>query len=182
LKEFETEKIPTFERRSFGLTQTDNQRSRLNERLDTIVRLPFRGDETLIPVGVVSKDYVLMPHHAVLDIPTEALKAAEIAPENVRAELTITEYGERMALSLYLPDKYSIDPGDGEVMALRLECFNSVDGSSRFRVLMGWFRFVCSNGLIIGVTRADVRRRHVGNFRLTDRQRSSRVRVEGIRN
>ena len=24
------------------------------------------------------------------------------------------------------------------------------------------FRFVCSNGLIIGVTRADVRRRHVG--------------------
>jgi len=33
---------------------------------------------------------------------------------------------------------------------------------------MGWFRFVCSNGLIIGVTRSDVRRRHVGNLRLED--------------
>jgi hypothetical protein len=33
---------------------------------------------------------------------------------------------------------------------------------------MGWFRFVCSNGLIIGVTRSDVRRRHIGDLRLQD--------------
>ncbi len=33
---------------------------------------------------------------------------------------------------------------------------------------MGWFRFVCSNGLVIGVTRSDVRRRHVGDLRLED--------------
>ena len=160
--------IPTFERRSFGLTQPDNERSRLNERLDTIVRLPFGDDATFIPVGVVSKDYALVPHHAVVDIAIEALEAAEIAPDGVEAELTITEYGERMALSLSLPDKYKFDPGDGHPMALRLECFNSVDGSSRFRVLVGWFRFVCSNGLIIDVTRADVHRRHVGNLRLED--------------
>jgi len=150
------------------LTQPDNEVSRLNERLDTIVRLPFGEDQTFVPVGVVSKDYVLVPHHTVLDVATQALKAVKFAPDDITAQLNITEYGERMALSLYLPDKYSIDPGDGKPMALRLECFNSVDGSSRFRVLMGWFRFVCSNGLIIGVTRADVHRRHVGNFRLED--------------
>ena len=157
--------IPAFERRSFGLTQPDNESSRLNEHLDTIVRLPFGDDQTFIPVGVVSKDYVLVPHHAVLDIARRALNAAEIPSDGLKAELTITEYGERMALSLRLPDKYSFDPGDGP-MALRLECFNSVDGSSRFRALMGWFRFVCSNGLIIGVTRSDVRRRHIGNLQL----------------
>jgi Domain of unknown function (DUF932) len=140
----------------------------LNERFDTIVRLPFGDDETFIPVGVVSKEYVLVPHDAVLDIAAEALKAVKISPCEVKAELTITEYGERVALSLYLPERYSFDPGDGYPMALRLECFNSVDGSTRFRALMGWFRFVCSNGLIIGVTRSDVRRRHVGNFRLED--------------
>ena len=158
--------IPTFERRSFGLIQPDNESSRLNKHLDTIVRLPFGDDTTFIPIGVVSKEYVLVPHHAVLDIATRALEAVNITPDKVDAELTITEYGERMALRLYLPEKYSFDPGDGHPMALRLECFNSVDGSSRFRVLMGWFRFVCSNGLIIGVTHADVRRRHVGDFRL----------------
>jgi hypothetical protein len=158
--------IPSFERRGFGLTQPGNELSRLNERLDTIVRLPFSEDNTFIPVGVVSKDYALVPHSKVLDVVTKALEDAKIAPVNVKAELKITEYGERMALSLYLPDKYSFDPGDGHPMALRLECFNSVEGSTRFRVLMGWFRFVCSNGLIIGVTYSDVRRRHIGDIQI----------------
>jgi hypothetical protein len=160
--------IPTFERRGFGLTQPGSEQSRLNERLDTIVRMPFGEDTAFIPVGVVSKDYVLVPHTAVLDAATQALDAAKIAPAEVKAELKITEYGERMALSLYLPDKFSFDSGDGHPMALRLECLNSVDGSTRFRALMGWFRVVCSNGLIIGVTRSDMRRRHVGDFRLQD--------------
>lgn len=53
-------------------------------------------------------------------------------------------------------------------MALRLECHNSVDGTTRFKAFMGWFRFVCSNGLIIGVTRFDIRRRHVGEMDLSD--------------
>jgi len=56
--------------------------------------------------------------------------------------------GEKVNLSLYLSKKYSFDPGDG------------------YPVLMGWFRFVCRNGLIIGVTRSDVRCRHVGDLRL----------------
>ena len=95
-----------------------------------------------------------------------ALEAAGIASGDVKATLKITEYGERMALSIYLPDAFGFDPGDGHRMALRLECVNSIDGSTRFRALMGWFRFVCSNGLVIGVTRSDVRRRHIGDLRL----------------
>ena len=160
--------IPTFERRGFELTQTGSEKSRMNARLDTIVRLPFGEDKTVIPIGVVSKDYALVPHTGVLDMVSKALNAAKIALSDVRAELKISEYGERMALSLYLPDQYRFDPGDGNPMTLRLECLNSVDGSTRFRALMGWFRFVCSNGLIIGVTRSDMRRRHVGDLHIED--------------
>lgn len=160
--------IPAFERRGFSLTQPGNERFRPNKRLDTIVRLPFAEDQNFIPIGVVSKGYALVPHTAVLDVAMQALDAVKIPLGDVKAELKITEYGERMALSLYLPDKYRFDPGDGHPMALRLECLNSVDGSTRFRALMGWFRFVCCNGLIIGVTRSDMRRRHVGDFRLAD--------------
>lgn len=123
---------------------------------------------TFIPVGIVSKDYALVPHDVVLDTAIAALNAVKIAPGDVKAELRITEYGERMILSLYLPEKYRFDPGDGHPMALRLECLNSVDGSTRFRALMSWFRLVCSNGLTVGVTRSDVRRRHVGDLRLED--------------
>ncbi len=49
---------------------------------------------------------------------------------------------------------------------MRLECFNSVNGSTRFRALLGWFRFICSNGMVIGVIRSDVLRRHVGDLGL----------------
>jgi len=160
--------IPAFERRPFVLPPTGGETLRTNGRLETIVRLPFGEDKTVVPVGVVSKDYALAPHTAVLDATIEALHGVKIAPSDVRAELKITEYGERMALSLYLPDKYQYDPGDGYPMALRLECINSIDGSTRFRALMGWFRLVCSNGLVIGVTRFDIRRRHVGEFRIHD--------------
>jgi hypothetical protein len=130
--------------------------------------MPFGDDKSCVPVGVVSKDCALVPHSTVLEVVTRALDAAKIPPAKVKAELKITEYGERMALSIYLPDKYNFDPGDKQPMALRLECLNSVDGSTRFRALMGWFRFVCCNGLIIGVTRSDIRRRHVGDFQLQD--------------
>jgi Domain of unknown function (DUF932) len=145
--------IPVFERRSFGLIQPDNESSRLNEHLDTIVRLPLGDDHTFIPV---------------FDIASAALNAVEIVASDVEAKLAITEYGERMFLSLRLPDSYRFDPGDGHPMSLRLECLNSVDGSTRFRALMSWFRLVCSNGLTIGVTRSDVRRRHAGDLRLED--------------
>jgi hypothetical protein len=160
--------IPTFERRPFGLPPYGQETFRANDRLDTIVRLPFDADKSFIPIGVVSKDYALVPHISVLDMASRALDAAKIVPTEVDAELKITEYGERMALSIFLPEKYAFDPGDGHPMALRLECINSVDGSTRFRALMGWFRFICSNGLVVGVTCTDMRRRHVGDFHVRD--------------
>jgi hypothetical protein len=160
--------VREFERRGFGLTQPSNDYSRLNERLDTIVRLPFGNDPSFIPIGVVSKDYALVQHTTVIDVVTQALTVTKIPPDNIKAELKITEYGERMALMLYLPEKYQFDPGDGHLMALRLECLNSVDGSTRFRALMGWFRFICSNGLVIGVTLTDMRRRHDSTLSIED--------------
>ncbi len=111
-----------------------------------------------------------MQHQKVIEVAERALVEARIHPNEVKVELHITEYGERMALSLYLPKKFAFDPGDGHPMAMRLECFNSVDGSTRFRALMGWYRFVCSNGMIIGVTQTEVRRRHVGDMGLNDIQ------------
>ena len=136
----------------------------MNERIDAIIRLPHRNDLHSIPVGIVSKDYTLIPHSEDLGAVVDALREAKIPEADQDAELILTEYGERMAFSVFLPERYSFDPGDGHPMGLRLECVNSVEGSTRFRVIVGWLRLVCSNGLVIGVTRADIRRRHVGEF------------------
>lgn len=158
--------IPDFDRQDFVFAAKPDQRSRANPHLDMIIRKPFGKDAEFIPIGIVSKDYVLIKHTEVLETAKQALEQIKIPAKNVRAEIRMTEHGERMALSLYLPDNYTFDPGDGNKIAMRLECFNSMDGSTGFRALMGWFRFVCSNGLVVGVTQADIRRRHIGDVGL----------------
>lgn len=57
-----------------------------------------------------------------------------------------------MALRFILPEKFGFDPGDSHPLRLRLECFNSVEGSTRLVFLMSWYRLVCSNGLVARVT------------------------------
>lgn len=155
--------IPAFERCPFGFPD-GNPSGRVNPHLDMIVRMPVEGDDQRVPVGVVSKEYTLIQHREVLKSAREALAAADIDPAEVQANLEITENGERMHLGLFLPEAYQFVPRDKHPMALRLECINSVDGSTRFRTLMGWFRLVCTNGLVLGVTRTDMHRRHVGDF------------------
>ena len=115
-----------------------------------------------VPVAGVRKSYSLIQHRSVFDAVVKALDVAGIEPSEVAAELATTECGERIALSLHLPERYSFDPGDGHEMALRFECLNSVDGSCRLRALVGWYRLICCNGLIVGTTHADIRKRHSG--------------------
>jgi hypothetical protein len=56
-------------------------------------------------VGVVSKEYTLVQHTDVLNTAKLALNQAKIASDKVTAELKLSQYGERMALSLYLPEE-----------------------------------------------------------------------------
>jgi len=160
--------LPDFERRPFAIARENGLPSQVNERLEAIVRKPIEGDSAFIPIGVVSKHYVLVSHKHVLASAVEVLEKQGIDPEESRAEMTITEYGERMRLCIYLPDDYAFDMGGSHEMAMRLECLNSVDTSVRFQALLGWFRFACSNGLVVGTTRSDFHRRHVGDLKVED--------------
>lgn len=160
--------LPDFERRTLALQDVDGMRSCLNPRLDTIIRKPHGDDPNYVPVGVVSKGYALVPHKEVLRAAADALRDVVGDVQDIRTELTITEYGERMHASLFLPGGYAFDPGNADRMDLRLELFNSVDGSTQFQALLGWFRFVCGNGLIVGVTKSSLRRRHAGGFGISE--------------
>lgn len=156
--------LPDFERRTLAVQDADRMRSYLNPHLDTIVRKPFQDDPNHVPIGTVSKTYALVPHKETLRAAADGFAEVNIDPAGIRTKLAITEYGERMHASLFLPGDYGFNPGDGYRMALRLELFNSVDGTVRFWALMGWFRLVCSNGLVLGVTKSSFRRRHTGNL------------------
>lgn len=142
-------RLPVFDRYAFGA----------NRFRDVIVRRS-PGDADPLPVGVVSKAYVLVQHADAIRAVTEEIKKAGIDPAAVPARLLISEYGTRMALRATLPSAHAFTPDDGHRMALTFECFNSVDGTVPLFAAVGWFRFVCSNGLVVGNSSATVRQKH----------------------
>ena len=131
-----------------------------NPFLLTVMRKPLSAAERSIPVGVVSHTYSLAPHRDVATLCREGLTDTGIDPKKLRYEVGLSELGEWMNFRIYLEGSYSFTDAHKNKLDLRLECFNSVDGSSRLVILFGWFRFVCSNGLVIGETKIEIKERH----------------------
>jgi Domain of unknown function (DUF932) len=153
------EAIPLFGRRPFALYTKPAGRDELpfvtgeNPYFDEVLRLSQSGDHE-VPVGIVSKSYKLIQHRELFEITVRALDDADVPLSRVMVSLTLSKFGGRMALRFVLPERFSFDPGDSHRLHLRLECFNSVDGSTRLVFMMSWYRLVCSNGLVARVTGA----------------------------
>lgn len=144
--------VPKFEVTDFKAQGGDAA----NPYLKSVVRLPRTLFEQRVPVGVVSNTYSLAQHHAVAEQCFSGMRNAGIDPGNLKCELGLTELGEWMNLRIYFPDSYSFLPKKDDKLGLRLECYNSVDGSSRLVILLGWLRLVCTNGLVIRETKTEL--------------------------
>jgi hypothetical protein len=138
-----------------------------NPFLRTVMRRPLSATERPIPVGVVSHTYSLASHRDVAALCRKGLvsRGVDLFDPGIdagalRYEVGLSELGEWMNLRIYLPDQYSLTDTLGQKLDLRLECYNSVDGSSRLVILFGWFRFICTNGLVIGETKIEIKERH----------------------
>lgn len=137
-----------------------------NPHILTVVRLPLSAPEKRMPVGTVSTTYALAQHHDVVDMCMKGIAYHGVQASELDCEVGLTELGEWMHFSAYFPDSFTFVPKDNKPVRLRLECFNSVDGSSRLIILFGWLRIVCSNGLIVGETKAALRDTHDENLNL----------------
>lgn len=136
------ERLPAFRRRPFGGD------GNTNEYLDLIVRGPIGEDRREIPVATVSKSYALIQHREVWEALRGGVRAAGFDADDIPVELRLSEYGERMEMTLRVPNE-DFDPGDGFAIALMIECVNSVDRSCAFEVRMRWQRLICSNGWFV---------------------------------
>lgn len=150
--------FPTFGRVPFGT----------NRRLDMIVRLAAANGEIPVPTAVVSKRYVLVQHTSVIEALENALRSVDVDPPDLQCRLTMSESGARMAMRVELPERFAFNAPDEHQMALTFECFNSVDRTVPFFALLGWFRFVCSNGLVVGTTHAAMRQHHRPSLHIRD--------------
>ncbi len=157
--------LPGFARRPFALGDAGE---RGHPRHDVIAAEARPDGSGRVPVGVVSKRSRLVQHRDLIRALGNALAVNGVGAAEAEGELRLSEFGARMALALVLPDRYGFDPGDGHRLGLRLLVVNSVDGSCGLRFLLGWYRFVCSNGLVVGTTRLKCHYAHRQSLAVAD--------------
>jgi Domain of unknown function (DUF932) len=146
--------VPLFSRHPY------RQGGEENRYKDEIRREPLRIDENQRPIATVGKAYCLIQHREVLASVHRALKLVDLDCTNRQSSLLMSEYGERMRWSCQLPN-FDFDPGDNNMLVLRINCLNSVDMSTSLEVALSWFRLVCDNGLMYGVKESRLRKRHI---------------------
>lgn len=139
--------LPDFELRPFGEQPNDNPRMRM------IVRMPHGSDGHERPVAAVSDRYELLQHRVVASWLGENIAESEL--KDATARVTITEYGERIRITIRLAERlisvrdpefrrrYNVD----DLYAPEIEITNSVDRSTAFRVSIRWRRLICLNGM-----------------------------------
>lgn len=148
--------VPKFRLEPFRV----NPESPANPYMSAVVRTPLTVTENPIPVATVSQTYRLAQHHEVVEHCFRGLRSVGLETDTLKCEVGLTQLGEWMNFRAYFPSSFDYVPGDGHAIGLRLECFNSVDGSSRLQILFGWYRFICSNGIVIGETKAELKDVH----------------------
>ncbi len=118
--------------------------------------------DTGVVFSIVSKDYKLIRHEAAIK---KVNKVISKTPELGKYETTVAFYGKgaRMRMKYCFTDiPIEIKPDD--YIFPELQLFNSYDTTWPFIVLVGAFRFVCANGLVIGEKFLNIRKRHVYDF------------------
>ena len=135
-----------------------------NPFFQVVTRRPRSASEAPMPMGIVSRTYSLVQHRRIANLCRQGIiDVLGTDPDELKYELGLSELGEWMNLRIYLPRHDPFVDGRRE-LTLRLECFNSVDGSSRLVIFFGWFRLICSNGMVIGETRIRIQERHGKNL------------------
>ena len=153
-------------------------RGNLNETLPFVPRpfqrIPFENkgktNDTLdvittnegLPIAVVSKAYSLVDHCVVADSIVRALRDYGIDLEDCEAEVYVGHLGAWFSFRV-VANELKWDPGDGYPIAAKIAGMNSVDRTTPFRLAIGFFRYVCSNGIGWGLGRVHIVRIHKSN-------------------
>lgn len=136
--------------------------------LDAILVNPEWPAQRPVPIALVSKGYSLVQHRELVASLSRAIGKHIKGAPSLPCAVVLSEYGGRMKLRVTLPTDFK--PPDGEPIVPTIECLNSVDRSRPLQVYLGWFRFICFNGLIVGEEFARLRKRHVRSLELADVQ------------
>ncbi|MFC1863785.1 DUF932 domain-containing protein [Thermodesulfobacteriota bacterium] len=115
-------------------------------------------DNTKKLYSVVSKDYRLIRHEdAIEEIEKAILTCPDLGEHEVKTEFY--NDGGRMQ-RVYTFVEVAVQIQDNDLVNPELHLYNSYDVTWPFTVLLGAYRLVCSNGLTIGKTFMQLKKRH----------------------
>lgn len=151
------EHIPTFGRKPLSLGGGHSE----NKYVDMVYKTCSPNDTAEVPVASVSKSYSLIQHRHITD--TIGSSMDDLGHHDMNFDLKITEYGERMWLAGMFPDT-EIEMDDGYPLKMQLHIINSVDQSKSLTMELGWWREICSNGLMVMLAGEKLRARHTASL------------------
>jgi hypothetical protein len=105
------------------------------------------NDETDDILGLVSENYELVTNEAVNDLFNEALNGLGVKEMTDHLDATTRRWKRRVILA---DDKYNKDVLPGDTVGLMLEVFNGYDARTAFGYDLMGYRYVCSNGMVLG--------------------------------
>lgn len=116
--------------------------------------------DTKEPIGIVSNKYELLRHKDVVDGFRRALSLSEAPYEE---NIQITKNGARLFVIFKL-SVVQMEVRKDDVVSLQFVVENSYDGESQLRIMLGAFRLLCLNGMVIGIGKGlSYSQRHIGS-------------------
>jgi len=112
------------------------------------------------PSERVSSKYIYIPTHTILSaLEDEGFRVYEVAQARPHKKYAEREpYAKHMLrLRPEAPKKRSLRDSIPELVLL-----NAHDGTARYTLFVGMYRFICANGLIVGTTYGGINIRHTG--------------------
>lgn len=107
-------------------------------------------------LGVVSNNYVLLSHGQVVDSFRRALEGYDYTEK-----IQLAKNGAHM-FATYKLNTVQVEVKKGDIVSLQFIVKNSYDGSSTLQIMLGAYRLVCSNGMVVGKQFFSFSQRHVG--------------------
>lgn len=100
--------------------------------------------------GVFSKKAVIVRHTELVE--SLQLMGQRLYGEDLPLDVQSLDEGAKIIARLTLPNKYQLDVGNGDLSDMYLLAQNSYDHGYSFRLNIGVFRLVCTNGAVVGRT------------------------------
>lgn len=125
--------------------------------LQAVCRTDASGQASIIAVH--GRHYRLVDNMSLLTAFETAIDNSNIDRTGMTVKDALAYEGGRMLRTYRFP-AHTIDIAANDPVHLQLQVINSYDGSCRFSAMLGAFRQVCSNGLVIGETLLNMQQKH----------------------